>query len=127
MNCETGSTEKNFVLNKNWSISIFRGVLITVICISCIETNEKDYTQFVNRFIGTGGNGGIVPVAAMPFGMVQLGPDTRTCDSGYHYDDENIYVNSVFLNGMKLNRGYLTFKEVLDGGELQFEMINKLN
>ena len=26
----------------------------------------------------------------MPFGMVQLGPDTRTCASGYHYDDENL-------------------------------------
>lgn len=53
-------------------------------------TSPTHHTQFVNRFIGTGGNGGIVPLAVMPFGMVQLGPDTRTCASYYHYDDENI-------------------------------------
>jgi predicted alpha-1,2-mannosidase len=64
--------------------------ILFFITISCVATKEKEYTQFVNRFIGTGGNGGIVPVAAMPFGMVQLGPDTRTCASGYHYEDEEL-------------------------------------
>jgi predicted alpha-1,2-mannosidase len=51
---------------------------------------ETDYNAFVNRFTGTGGNAGIIPVASVPFGMVQLGPDTRTCGSGYHYNDENL-------------------------------------
>lgn len=66
--------------------------LLSVIQILIITTcfAQNDYTQYVNRFIGTGGNGGIVPVAAMPFGMVQLGPDTRSQSSGYHYDDKNI-------------------------------------
>ncbi|NQU33814.1 MAG: hypothetical protein HQ521_11305 [Bacteroidetes bacterium] len=63
-------------------------VLLILIITSC--SSPTDYTQFVNRFIGTGGNGGIVPVAAMPFGMVQLGPDTRTCASGYHFDDKTL-------------------------------------
>jgi putative alpha-1,2-mannosidase len=36
--------------------------------------------------------------------------------------DENIYVKEVFLNGEKLNRAYITFDEVLNGGELRFEM-----
>ncbi|MDR2916325.1 MAG: GH92 family glycosyl hydrolase [Tannerella sp.] len=40
--------------------------------------------------MGTGANGGVTPVAALPFGMVQIGPDTRTCASGYHYDDDKI-------------------------------------
>lgn len=36
--------------------------------------------------------------------------------------DENIYVREVFFNGEKLNRTYITFDEVLNGGELRFEM-----
>jgi putative alpha-1,2-mannosidase len=38
--------------------------------------------QFVNVFIGTGGHGHCYPGATLPFGMVQLSPDT-----GYHHDD----------------------------------------
>lgn len=36
----------------------------------------------------------------------------------------NIYVKDVSLNGKKLNRTYITFEEVLKGGELLFEMGN---
>jgi predicted alpha-1,2-mannosidase len=51
--------------------------------------------QYVNPFIGTGGHGHTYPGATVPFGMVQLSPDTRLegwdgC-GGYHYDDEYIY------------------------------------
>ena len=38
--------------------------------------------------------------------------------------DENIYVKAVFLNVKKLDRTYITFQEVLNGGELRFEMTN---
>ena len=42
-------------------------------------------------FIGTGGDGHVFPGATMPFGMVQLSPDTDTARwatcSGYHRDD----------------------------------------
>src|SRR5688572_4935919 len=49
----------------------------------------------VNPFIGTGGHGHTYPGASMPFGMMQLSPDTRLegwdgC-SGYHYSDTLIY------------------------------------
>ena len=53
---------------------------------------EPDYTRFVDCFIGTGGHGHTYPGASMPFGMVQLSPDTRndgswdSC-SGYHLSD----------------------------------------
>ena len=50
----------------------------------------------VNPFIGTGGHGHTFPGATVPFGMVQLSPDTRNDASwdgsgGYHYDDTTIY------------------------------------
>lgn len=44
----------------------------------------------VNPMIGTGADGRISPVAVVPFGMVQLGPDTRQFLNGYHYDDPYI-------------------------------------
>ncbi len=52
-------------------------------------------TAYVNPFIGTGGHGHTFPGATMPFGMMQLSPDTRLdgwdgC-SGYHYSDDVIY------------------------------------
>lgn len=54
-----------------------------------------DYTRWVDPFIGTGGHGHTFPGATMPFGMVQLSPDTRTDNwdgsSGYHYSDDIIY------------------------------------
>src|SRR5437899_1043831 len=55
---------------------------------------SPDVTKFVNEFIGTGGHGHTHPGATVPFGMVQLGPDTfnDTWDwcSGYHYSDNSI-------------------------------------
>jgi predicted alpha-1,2-mannosidase len=58
--------------------------------------SQTDYTQFVNPFIGTGGHGHTFPGATVPFGMVQLSPDTRIDGSwdgcsGYHYSDKKIY------------------------------------
>lgn len=55
--------------------------------------------------IGTGGHGHTYPGATMPFGMVQLSPDTRIDGSwdgcsGYHYDDSIIYgFSHTHLNG----------------------------
>ncbi len=55
----------------------------------------QNFTRFVNPFIGTGGHGHTFPGATLPFGMVQLSPDTRLegwdgC-SGYHYTDTLLY------------------------------------
>jgi predicted alpha-1,2-mannosidase len=56
---------------------------------------QKDFTSYVNPFIGTGGHGHTFPGATVPFGMVQLSPDTRLSGwdgcSGYHYSDNKIY------------------------------------
>jgi predicted alpha-1,2-mannosidase len=56
---------------------------------------QKNFSQYVNPFIGTGGHGHTYPGAVLPHGMVQLSPDTRLegwdgC-SGYHYSDSYIY------------------------------------
>src|SRR5580698_11477971 len=54
-----------------------------------------DYTKYVNPFIGTGGHGHTYPGAVLPFGMVQLSPDTRLTGwdgcSGYYYTDTTVY------------------------------------
>src|SRR5690606_27072957 len=54
-----------------------------------------NYAKLVNPFIGTGGHGHTYPGVTMPFGMMQLSPDSRLegwdgC-SGYHYSDERIF------------------------------------
>jgi predicted alpha-1,2-mannosidase len=65
----------------------------------------QDFAKHVNPFIGTGGHGHTFPGATVPFGMVQLSPDTRIDGSwdgcsGYHYDDSTIYgFSHTHLNG----------------------------
>lgn len=65
-------------------------LLITIQLLA--QTNPA---KLVNPFIGTGGHGHTFPGATMPFGMMQLSPDTRLegwdgC-GGYHYSDDKIY------------------------------------
>ena len=55
---------------------------------------SEDFTTYVKIAIGTGGHGHTYPGATVPFGMVQLSPDTFNdgwdwC-SGYHYSDSSI-------------------------------------
>ena len=72
--------------------------LLTAHCLLLTATaiaQTRDYTRWVNPFIGTGGHGHTFPGATVPFGMVQLSPDTRIDNwdgsSGYHYSDDIIY------------------------------------
>lgn len=75
-------------------------LILLMACFSVISVGQKkkvykDYTPFVDPFIGTGGHGHTYPGPALPFGMVQLSPDTRLegwdgC-SGYHYSDTVVY------------------------------------
>lgn len=59
------------------------------------SASKVDIIQYVNPFIGTGGHGHTYPGATMPFGMMQLSPDTRLIGwdgcSGYHYSDDTIF------------------------------------
>jgi predicted alpha-1,2-mannosidase len=58
------------------------------------SSTDEDLTRYVKIAIGTGGHGHTYPGATVPFGMVQLSPDTYNdgwdwC-SGYHYSDSSI-------------------------------------
>lgn len=62
----------------------------------CASMFAQKKVSYVNPMIGTGGHGHTFPGAVLPFGMVQLSPDTRVDGSwdgcsGYHYSDSKIY------------------------------------
>ncbi|GAB5401157.1 MAG: hypothetical protein Aureis2KO_27420 [Aureisphaera sp.] len=76
----------------------------------------------MNTFIGTGGHGHTYPGATLPFGMMQLSPDTRLdgwdgC-SGYHYSDEYIY---------GFSHTHLSGTGVSDYGDVLLMPTNELN
>lgn len=63
-------------------------------CNNTSKQGEKDYTRYVNGFIGNADNGHTFPGATYPFGMIQASPESgygswRYC-SGYNYDDDFI-------------------------------------
>lgn len=71
------------------------GSLLFSLIMLLTTAQQTNYARLVNPFIGTGGHGHTYPGASMPFGMMQLSPDTRLegwdgC-SGYHYTDSLIY------------------------------------
>ena len=70
--------------------------LLPFICLSGMVSisNAGALVDEVNPLIGTDAHGHVYPGATVPFGMVQLSPDTRDhgwdgC-SGYHYSDSSI-------------------------------------
>ncbi|MDR3309603.1 MAG: glycoside hydrolase family 92 protein, partial [Tannerella sp.] len=38
----------------------------------------------------------------------------------------NIYVKSIKLNGEIYNKTYIEYKDIMKGGEIEFEMVEKL-
>ena len=83
---------------------------------------QRDLTRYVNPFVGTGGHGHTFPGAIVPFGMVQLSPDTRLTGwdgcSGYHYSDSKIYgFSHTHLSGTGISDygDILLMPEVGDG------------
>jgi len=70
-------------------------LLLQLICFVSFSQSTT-HADYVNPFIGTGGTGHTFPGAVVPFGMVQLSPDTRIDGSwegcgGYYYNDSIIY------------------------------------
>lgn len=55
----------------------------------------QNLINYVNPFIGTGGHGHTYPGVSVPFGFMQLSPDTRLTGwdgcSAYHYTDSVLY------------------------------------
>lgn len=74
---------------------------IFIFTLAFVDIHAEGITKCVNPFIGTGAikgglSGNNYPGATVPFGMVQLSPDTREAPdwaqaSGYDYNDNIIY------------------------------------
>ena len=74
---------------------------LTLVSLLAASAFAGDYTKYVNPFIGTGPiegglSGNNYPGATVPFGMVQLSPDTHEAPdwfnaSGYDHNDSRIY------------------------------------
>lgn len=88
-------TRRSFVKSAVGS-SVALAVPRQLLCASADPSSAmpEDLTRWVDIFLGTGGHGHLFPGATMPFGMVQLSPDTGTSGwdhcAGYHYDDRSI-------------------------------------
>ena len=90
---------------KQITASLLKWTALVGLTMSSVAMSETatDYTRWVDPFIGTGGDGHTFPGAVVPFGMMQLSPDTESvfrgvdpqpeiykrC-AGYHYDDHTI-------------------------------------
>ena len=68
----------------------FKNILILVVSVFMFSCNsETKKISYVDCFIGTGGDANLVPVASVPYGMVQLGADMNLNTSGYKYGTSN--------------------------------------
>lgn len=80
-------------------------ILLTLLLISTVTFAQKKFVKYVKPIIGTQRMGHVYPGASVPFGMVQLSPDTDTIPyavngkynpdvykycAGYQYDDKTI-------------------------------------
>lgn len=68
-------------------------VIAFFVCSSC-SSGKQSSVDYVDPFIGTGFHGHTYPGATVPFGGVQLSPDTRVGNwdacAGYHYSDTTL-------------------------------------
>ncbi len=86
-------------MNTYQSIRQILLLMILVAFASCTTTShenrEVNLLGYVDPFIGTDFHGHTYPGPVMPYGMVQIGPDTKLngwdASSGYHYADTIIY------------------------------------
>ncbi len=87
-----------------------------------VTAAPKNYADYVNPWIGTGGHGHVFLGANVPFGYVQLGPTERNqgwdwC-SGYHYSD------SVLVG---FGHQHLSGTGIGDLGDVAFLPLNNAN
>lgn len=92
-------------------MKIFSSLFFSLLFVNAFsQINRKDFTQFVNPFIGTASkdtnslSGSVFPGACMPFGMVQLSPDNYDAPedpaSAYNYKEKTIVgFSHTHLNG----------------------------
>jgi len=112
---------KYFFTRQPWLVSLPTTlILLSILFFSCSH-QEKSPVDSVDPFIGTAGTGHTFPGACVPFGMVQLSPDTKTTGwehcSGYHSDDSTIQgFSHTHLSGTGCgDLGDILFQPFLEG------------
>ena len=107
----------------------FLSIVLLFLSVSFSEaqktSSKNDFLKQVDPLIGSGAQGMVIPVAVVPHGMVQLGPDTRSTGSGYHYNDRTII---GFSHTHKSGGGCGEFLDILlqpTTGELKFNPGNE--
>lgn len=90
-------TRYGLIMTKFYVFILTIGALIFLA--SC---SRNDYTSLVDPFIGTGADGNTWPGASMPFGGVQLSPDTRLNSCGGYASADNTILgfSHTHLNGV---------------------------
>ena len=89
-----------------------RFFLLLSSCLAFFSTTplQADILNQVVCTMGSGGDGRVIPMAAAPFGMVELGPDTYFSGSGYHYNHTATY---GFSHTHKSGGGGTDFQDIL--------------
>ncbi len=109
-----------------------RILVLAILCLSFTilhaQTPKKDYTQYVNPFIGSASqanslSGSVFPGACVPFGMVQLSPDNFDAPeepaSAYDYVQKTIVgFSHTHLNGTGVGDLYDIMVQPLTGTPL---------
>ena len=71
-----------------------RIIIFAAIILSAIQLPAQSLTSYVNPFVGTDGYGNVYPGAQLPFGGIQISPDTDEhfydCASGYKWNRNSI-------------------------------------
>jgi predicted alpha-1,2-mannosidase len=84
----------NHLFCKPIRLLLSRIIFTTTLPLAIATGSAKPAVDYVNPMIGTAEHGHVYPGATVPFGMVQLSPDTRDNSwdgtSGYHYSDHSI-------------------------------------
>lgn len=114
---------------KSLSLTALAAILIATA--SCGTKEALTPVELVDPFIGTGFHGHTFPGATVPFGAVQLSPDTRMGNwdacGGYHYSDSTIDGFSMtHLSGTGcLDLGDVLFRPVAGTTPLPFSHKNE--
>jgi predicted alpha-1,2-mannosidase len=105
-------------------------IIVFGFLLSC-SSDKPDFTKWVNPFIGTGGHGHTFPGVSLPYGMVQLSPDTRTlgwdaCGGYYQSDNSILGFSHTHLSGTGIgDYGDILFTPY--SGNIAFNDTAKLN
>jgi len=92
---KTVNCKRNIFLVVQGFVTMKKTILYAGVYLFLFQTMFfQNLTKYVDPFIGTGGHGHTFPGATLPFGMVQLSPDTGTLDwdwcSGFHESDSSV-------------------------------------